>query len=647
MSISLFLLVSSWIMAFGSGVNPDTVKRNDRVELILQNDRAVSHPHRDVQVWIEFKNSETSQTEKVRAFWNGENQWKVRFKPHISGHWQWVVSDDSYPKEAFTPRIGTFYVSTEVASRPPRLLVAESGRTLTTLDKTPFFWLGDTAWEITWKSHEQQMLDYLDDRQAKGFTVIQVVVMSHQRFYDYGVRNRMGHAYFINNDHSRLNPDYFHYLDRIVEEANERGMVVALVPLWAHMMELHHMPQYHDYTISKENALFIADYVGARYAGNDVIWIVGGDNAYDSAEKRAFWNEWAQRLDAASGEWHLMTVHTKGHTSSFDFFDSSLEWLDFHMYQSGHLADGDYTWKAARKGWNLTPVKPIVNGEPNYEDIYNKLWQPADTSFTETYRIQPEHVRRASWESVLSGSTMGISYGANGVWQWNTNELPGTHFPRYQVEQAIQFAGSSHMRILKEIAVKYDFHNWRPMETIVQAPGKTRIAHVENRNGILAYIPVGVSKVTLHLNESIARYDGIELRNPADPQHIPPTYHLETGPFKTDISLPNSSQDWILFVPFTSPIQGEYYPESVSLKQNYPNPFNPTTTIDFTLHDFEYVQLEVFDITGQRVRTLLDGGLTPGFHSIQFDASGLASGFYLYRLSTAEYSQAKTMHLLK
>jgi hypothetical protein len=339
---------------------------------------------------------------------------------------------------------------------------------------------------------------------------------------------------------------------------------------------------------------------------------------------------------------------TKGHTSSYDFFNSDTPWLDFHMYQSGHLADGDYTWKAAQKGWNLAPVKPVVNGEPNYEDIYNKLWQPADTSFTDTYRIQPEHIRRASWESMLSGSTMGITYGANGVWQWNTRELGGTHFPRYWVDEAIQFEGSTHMQILREMAEEYVFHNWRPLETIVQTPGKTRIAHVENKRGILAYIPIGIEHISVHINQQFIHHNGIEFRNPSDGQTLTSTLrYVHPESFKSVIDSPDPTHDWVLFVPFTATISGNLYPESITLSQNYPNPFNPITTIEFSLPDFDYVTLEVFNVAGQNVATLLNGGLIPGYHSIQFDASELASGLYFYRLQTSESVLTKAMQLIK
>lgn len=75
-------------------------------------------------------------------------------------------------------------------------------------------------------------------------------------------------------------------------------------------------------------------------------------------------------------------------------------------------------------------------------------------------------------------------------------------------------------------------------------------------------------------------------------------------------------------------------PRSIALEQNYPNPFNPVTHIYFSLPEQDKVTLEVYSISGQRVATLVNGVLDAGDHSATFDASGLASGIYLYHLNT-------------
>lgn len=88
-------------------------------------------------------------------------------------------------------------------------------------------------------------------------------------------------------------------------------------------------------------------------------------------------------------------------------------------------------------------------------------------------------------------------------------------------------------------------------------------------------------------------------------------------------------------------------PTDVSLKQNYPNPFNPNTKISFTLPSANQVDLEVFDILGRRVASLVDERLGAGSHTINFDASSLSSGIYLYRLTAGEATISRKMTLIK
>jgi endonuclease/exonuclease/phosphatase family metal-dependent hydrolase len=89
-------------------------------------------------------------------------------------------------------------------------------------------------------------------------------------------------------------------------------------------------------------------------------------------------------------------------------------------------------------------------------------------------------------------------------------------------------------------------------------------------------------------------------------------------------------------------------PTTVSLNQNYPNPFNPSTTISYTLDSSTNVRLNVYDITGRKVATLVNGRQVAGAQEVRFDASSLASGVYIYRLETATGANlTKKMVLIK
>ncbi len=88
-------------------------------------------------------------------------------------------------------------------------------------------------------------------------------------------------------------------------------------------------------------------------------------------------------------------------------------------------------------------------------------------------------------------------------------------------------------------------------------------------------------------------------------------------------------------------------PTDFSLEQNYPNPFNPSTAIEFSTAKTQHVTLTVYDLLGQKVRTLLDGVQPAGRHNVLFSGMGLASDTYLYILQTEEHRAVKMMTLLK
>jgi hypothetical protein len=101
------------------------------------------------------------------------------------------------------------------------------------------------------------------------------------------------------------------------------------------------------------------------------------------------------------------------------------------------------------------------------------------------------------------------------------------------------------------------------------------------------------------------------------------------------------------FQPVTSVEQQKAAPAVLALFQNYPNPFNPATKIAFRIAVFGTVRLSVYDVLGREVAMLLNGFLPPGEHEADFDGSGLASGLYVYRLTSGTITQARTMMLLR
>ncbi len=89
-------------------------------------------------------------------------------------------------------------------------------------------------------------------------------------------------------------------------------------------------------------------------------------------------------------------------------------------------------------------------------------------------------------------------------------------------------------------------------------------------------------------------------------------------------------------------------PTTFALEQNYPNPFNPSTVINYELPTTNFVDLSIFNLLGQKVATIVSKQQKAGYHEVEWDASGFASGLYFYRLKCdAGFIQTKKLILLE
>ncbi|MFZ1320724.1 MAG: kelch repeat-containing protein [Ignavibacteria bacterium] len=105
--------------------------------------------------------------------------------------------------------------------------------------------------------------------------------------------------------------------------------------------------------------------------------------------------------------------------------------------------------------------------------------------------------------------------------------------------------------------------------------------------------------------------------------------------------------DTLVTVGISDPFVNNVIPNGYELEQNYPNPFNPSTTISFSLPEKSSVVLKIYNQLGKEIMTLVNDTRTSGNYRINFDASGLSSGIYFYKLETADFTHVKTMVLLK
>lgn len=373
-------------------------------------------------------------------------------------------------------------LSEPLAAQPDRLRVADGGRYLAYADGRPFFYLGDTAWELFHRLNAEEAQLYLRNRAAKGFTVIQAVALSQIGGPD--GPNAYGDPPLVGRDPTRPNEAYFRHVDRIIDQAASVGLFVGLLPTWGSYWKQVGRKQ--PPLFNTENARAWGRFLGRRYREKPVIWILGGDENIESDGERAVVEAMAAGLKEGDGGAHLMTYHPRGPGLSSDYFHAA-PWLDFNMYQSSHGGHDHDNGLYAEHDYALAPPKPTLDGEPRYETI------PVGFYFRDANRLDrfdAYDVRQAAYWSLLAGAC-GHTYGHNSVWQmWQPGREPliGANIPW---REALDHPGAFQMGLLRRLFVSRPFEKLAPApQMILDGPrsGGAKIRAACARDGSFAFI---------------------------------------------------------------------------------------------------------------------------------------------------------------
>ena len=370
------------------------------------------------------------------------------------------------------------------------LSVAPRGRVLQSADGKPFFWLGDTAWELFHRLSLEEAEIYLEDRRAKGFTVIQAVVLAE--LGGLRVPNPNGDLPLFGNDPLRPNEAYFRHVDAIVAMAEGKGLVMALLPTWGDKFNKKWGEGPEIFT--PENARGYGAWLGNRYKDRRVVWMLGGDRNPEEPKHLAIVRAMAEGIDSATGARQLMTYHPQGWTLSSDFFANDA-WIDFHTFQSGHDHKDLDNDRWTLKGRALTPAKPVIDAEPRYEDHPAALFRLGDN-----WADKPENwfmeldVRQAAWWSMLSGAA-GHTYGNHNIWQmWQPGREPVSK-ARTPWRQALNHPGAAQMGIMRRFLEANGFGTLKPAQQLLAAAGeggrRQVAAETEDGRKLIVYTPYG------------------------------------------------------------------------------------------------------------------------------------------------------------
>ncbi len=376
------------------------------------------------------------------------------------------------------------------AAELPRLKVSENGRFLVTDSGQPFFWMGDTAWELFHRLDREEAGRYLENRARKGFTVVQAVVLAE--LAGLADPNPYGQLPLIDNDPTKPNEEYFKHVDWIVTRANALGIYIGLLPTWGDKWNKAWGAGPEIFTPG--NAAAYGEWLGRRYRDAGLVWILGGDRAVENERHKAILRAMAGGLRKGDGGAHLITLHPTGGSGSAQWFHDEA-WLDLNLRQNGHAAEFTGRYDQTRVDYNRTPPKPVIDGEPIYED------HPVAFDAKKFGHSVAADVRRPLYWDLFSGAC-GHTYGHHSVWQmWTTNRAPINN-PLMPWPEALDQPGAAQMQHAKNLLLSRPFLTRIPDDTVIvtdrvptSVPGAGRYRFVATRDSggayAMVYAPVG------------------------------------------------------------------------------------------------------------------------------------------------------------
>ena len=305
-----------------------------------------------------------------------------------------------------------------------KLVVSEEGRYLKHENGVPFFWLGETGWLMPQRLNRDEVSYYLNKCKDAGYNMVQVQVLNGVPSMNIYGQYSMTDGFKFKDINRKGIYGYWDHMDYIIKSAASRGIYIGMVCIWGTPVEQGLM--------NEKEAVAYGKFLAERYKDEpNIIWMIGGDIRGDN--KTEVWDALANSIRSID-KGHLMTFHPRGRTTSATWFNDR-EWLDFNMFQSGHRrygqrnGDGDYpieenteedNWRFVEASQAKTPLKPVIDDEPIYEDIPQGLHDPNET------RWNQHDVRRYAYWSVFAGS-FGHSYGHNDIMQFIWGKLLGRH----------------------------------------------------------------------------------------------------------------------------------------------------------------------------------------------------------------------------
>lgn len=408
----------------------------------------------------------------------------------------------------------------------------------------PVFYLADTCWSAFTNIKEADWIYYLDYRKKQGFNVIQVNMLWQ---WDASTTDLDILPYELAEDGSfdfeRRNEHYFSRVYKMIQQAHERDMTIALVLLWANYLPDTWATKLRETSIfPKEKIEEYVDFIMQQYNEFHPIYIISGDTDFPNNSVIEYYQRAIHRVKKNDPQ-AITSLHIRGRESQIPDKLQNDKALDFYMYQSGHNKDFQETaYTLAEEFSHKIPKKPVINSEPCYEMM--------GYSRKKYGRFSREDVRKAAWQSVFSGASAGITYGAHGIWSWHSADFAfdssiGEAFETpYDWRQALHFEGAWDYAYLKEFTEKNNLLSGKSKQNLLLNQTE-EIRIMENEQAIYIYIPSNI-QIKLKGQYPILGAEYIDLESKKREEALG-KYDEEEG--ITIYSMHTFLKDTVLFIP--------------------------------------------------------------------------------------------------
>jgi hypothetical protein len=414
-----------------------------------------------------------------------------------------------------------------------RLKVSPNGRYFVDQNGKPFFYLADTCWLLFQRPNHDELDEYLKDRAAKGFTVIQAyVIRGLGKLHPDGNSSLLGEPPFLDRDPTKPNEAFFRNVDYVVHRANELGLAMGLVTA-----KSWHVNKTPEQVFNEKNAYTFGKFLGERYKNSAVLWYPGGDSV--PGKDDAVWVAMAKGLRDGCGGTQLISYHGSGQTSSSTWYHDA-DWLDFNTIQSGHNFGSD-SYAFVSKDYARTPPKPTIDMEPAYENHPTGTGKP---------RVDAHKVRTQAYIAMLAGAA-GHAYGSLDLfWFYKPDNGP---FPKNGFQDwrtAMKYPGAGQMGVMESLFEQRPWYKLRPDQTVLASdpghgPFRRVGARADDGSYVIVYLPEG-QPVQIHMDKVSGTAVKAQWYDPREGTWSPIGEYPNTGRREFVAPSQGPQNDWVL-----------------------------------------------------------------------------------------------------